>query len=90
MNKDQLTQPQTPAPLLLRASMYALIPVLLTLALPLLLLFIVAIYLLAIVHGARVFLFTSSSKNDEATTYAKPHFLDIEVSAKVISDDKEG
>ena len=87
MNDDQLVQVPARPPLLVRAALYTLLPILLTLALPLLLLFILAIYLLALVHGTRVFLFSRSSEEDEPT-YAKPHFLDIEIPAKVISDEQ--
>ncbi|HZZ77490.1 MAG TPA: hypothetical protein VFE62_03165 [Gemmataceae bacterium] len=78
MSDASVPAPTTPS-LMLRIAVYTLMPVLIVATLPLLLLIILIIYLLAMVHGARVFAFSWSSKqNDVEVEVNKPHF-DIQV-----------
>ena len=72
--------------LLTRASALALVPILLTLALPLALLFVAIVYLLAVIHGVRLLIF-SAPPEKQVPELQKPHFLDIDVSARVVSDE---
>ena len=72
--------------LLLRIAVYTLVPVLIVVTLPLLLLIILIIYLLAMVQGARVFVFSGSSKQEGVEVEVnQPHF-DMQQSARAITD----
>jgi hypothetical protein len=82
---QSLDEVSVPAPpkrpsLLVRAAVYTLVPVLIVAALPLLLLIILVLYLLAMLQGARVFVFSWSSKQDDDTDIEvqKPHFLEMQ------------
>ena len=77
--KPQALTPRRPS-YLIRAAIYALVPILVVAALPLLLLLILAIYLLALIQGGRVFVFIWSGTShhaDGASDQPKPHFLEI-------------
>jgi hypothetical protein len=76
--------------LLIRAAIYTLVPILVVLALPLLLMIILVIYLLALIHGGRVFVFSWSGKSQEGdaeTELTKPHFLEIQGPAEALPDE---
>lgn len=79
--------PERPS-LLVRASILALVPILLVLALPLLLLLILAIYLLAMLQGTKVIVFTWTNKREPfEPEFQKPHFLERDVPVKVLTDE---
>jgi hypothetical protein len=86
---QRANDPPAQAPsLLMRAGVLALLPVLLLLALPVLLLFVLVLYTLALAQGVRIFVFRWD-QDDEAREHGaqKPHFLEIEVPAQVVSDE---
>jgi len=76
--------------LLVRAALYTLIPVLIVVTLPLLLLIVLVIYLLAMLQGARVFVFSWSSMRDDdvAVEAQKPHFLEIQEPRAITDESK--
>jgi hypothetical protein len=81
--------PQRPS-FLVRAAVYTLVPILVVAALPLLLLLILAIYLLALVQGGRVFVFRwsgTSQHADAENELPKLHFLEIQEPAKALPDE---
>ena len=63
---------------LVRAVTYLLVPIVLVVALPFLLLLVLFIYLAALVHGARVFVYVVTGKEEPAEpSVQKPHFIDV-------------
>lgn len=73
---------------LARVGLYVLAPVAGLLLLPILLLFVIALYLLAMVHGARVFVFSFRSEaSDAEEDLQKPHFLEIQAKPKALTDE---
>jgi hypothetical protein len=78
-----------PSPLI-RAATYLLIPVVLVVALPIILLLILVLYLAAIFHGVRVFVFVYRGKDaTPENDYAKPHFLEIKPDVKSLPDESQ-
>jgi hypothetical protein len=75
-------------PVLVRAAIYLLVPVLLLLALPLILLLVLALYLLAIFQGGRVVMTVIVGKPKEpAAGMQPPHFLELPGAAKPLPDE---
>lgn len=94
---DELREPleATPQPLmpqrpsfLVRAAIYTLVPILIVVALPLLFLIILVIYLLAVIQGGRVFVYSGTvAKEEPEHDLPKPHFLEMPEPAKALPDE---
>ena len=68
--------------LLVRAGLFALVPVALLLLLPILLLLVIALYLSAIFHGVRVVVTVVRGKRTPPDfEMQKPHFLEMQANA---------
>lgn len=85
---QNLPQPSArPLSTLARVGLYLLVPVVGILLLPFLLVFVVFLYLLALLQGARVFVFSFGQRAEwEDEELQKPHFLEIQAKQKVLSD----
>ena len=77
---DNVPQPLHEKPsMLTRAAVFTLVPVIIVVALPLLLLVVLLLYLIALLHGGRVFLFTWTGKQQAPDIdLPGPHFLDVQ------------
>jgi len=86
---QNLPQPVQSSPsALARVGLYLIVPVVGLLLLPILILVVVALYLLALVQGARVFVFSYRSTTDTFEPEPhKPHFLDIQAKPKELTDE---
>ena len=72
---------------LARVGLYVLAPVFGLLLLPILLLFVFVLYVLALLNGARVFVFTFRGQApDVEEELQKPHFLDIQAKPRELTD----
>jgi hypothetical protein len=73
---------------LMRAGLILLVPVVGLLILPVLLLFVVVFYLLALFQGTRVFVFGFRAASSEFEPEEhRPHFLDIQAKPAALSDE---
>lgn len=86
---QDLHQPVKDSPsALARVGLFLLVPVVGILLLPILLFFIVALYLLAIFHGGRIFVYSFTGKNETPEhDMQKPHFIDVHVHEKTLPDE---
>jgi hypothetical protein len=74
--------------LLVRAGLFALVPVALVLLLPILLLLVIALYLSAIFHGVRVVVTVVSGKQTPPDfEMQKPHFLEMQAQVRALPDE---
>jgi hypothetical protein len=79
--------PETPSALA-RAITYLLVPIAVLALVPLLLLFVIVLYLLALVHGARIFVFSFTSKLPAPDADLRPpHFIEIQPAPKPLPDE---
>ncbi len=77
--------------LLVRAGLFALVPVALVLLLPILLLLVIALYLSAIFHGVRVIVTVVTGKQPPADfEMQKPHFLEMQAPVRSLPDESRG
>ena len=76
---ENLPQRLTDQPSALTSALtYLLVPIAVVALLPLLLLFIIVLHLLALVHGARIFVFSFSSKPQEPEAeLQRAHFIEM-------------
>jgi hypothetical protein len=83
---DHLPTPSVDRPpVLVRAAIYLLAPVLLLVTLPIILLLVLALYLLALFQGGRVFMTVIVGKPDEPEhDLQPPHFLELPAAAKAL------
>jgi hypothetical protein len=74
---------------LARAGMFLLLPVIGILLLPVLLFFIIALYLLAILQGGRVFVYSFSAKAETTPDHdlQEPHFVRVRIRDKSLTDE---
>ncbi len=87
MKRLPLLLDHQPSPLV-RAATYLLVPIVLVVALPILLLLILVLYLAALLHGAKVFVFMITGTNETAEEdMQKPHFLERQASASELPDE---
>ena len=91
MKRLPLLLNDAPSPLV-KAGMYLLVPIVLAVALPILLMLIVAFYLLALFHGTRIFVTIVVGKKVEPEPefeMQKPHFLELQSPARALPDDSQ-
>lgn len=75
---------------LVRTGIFFLVPIVLVLSLPLILLMILVLYLAALVHGGRIFVFVITGKKPKPEyEFQKPHFLEMQISDKVLADESQ-
>jgi hypothetical protein len=75
---------------LVRAGIYILAPVVVILTLPIILLVILVLYLAALVHGARIFVFVITGEDVTPTSdFQKPHVLESQVLGKKLPDNPQ-
>ncbi|MSQ93890.1 MAG: hypothetical protein EXR98_04955 [Gemmataceae bacterium] len=89
MKRLPLLMDDNPSPLV-RAAAYLLVPISLTLLLPILLLVILALYVVAIFHGGRylVFYVTGKSARNEVDMQ-KLHFLELPAPAESVEHESK-
>ncbi len=81
---QRLTDPPSA---LTRVLTYLLVPIALVAFLPLLLLFIIVLHLVALVHGARIFVFSVTGKAPEPEADLQPpHFIEMQAVPKALPD----
>lgn len=86
---DNLSQPASETgSALARVGVWLLVPVAGVLLLPILLLFLIVLYLLAIFQGARILVVSVSGKRIEVEEeLQRPHFLELQKTAKALPDE---
>jgi hypothetical protein len=74
-------------PLLVRAGIWALVPLVFVALLPIVLLFVIVLYLSAVFHGVRVLVTVVTRKQPTADfEMPKPHFLEIQEPTRQLAD----